>query len=326
MAATLITAAFAPADAQTTSDAALADLRRIVEDQRRLLEEQTRRLDAQAQELEALRARLDDTSAAALAARTQLAALTGSAAPAGPPTAQPSGPDSQDPQRTPELPAQVVSAGDFPGSLRIPGADAALKIGGQARMTLVHTLAALRTGSFVTSSIPVEAELPGEQSRTTYSPAASPSTWTSERTRQSDPCARFSKATSPARDERCGASCVHPSDRWMIGQTWSTFSDPEADPIGIDFEGLNAISLFRQPLLRYTRALTGHLNTSVALENPSPDLTGAQGVNLVPDFITRLRWNAGPREVAACALPVRPTCKPRCSRARCAALQPTVRT
>ena len=40
--------------------------------------------------------------------------------------------------------------------------------------------------------------------------------------------------------------------RFVVGQTWSTFSDPEADPIGIDFEGLNAISRFRQPLFRWT--------------------------------------------------------------------------
>ncbi len=37
----------------------------------------------------------------------------------------------------------------------------------------------------------------------------------------------------------------------MIGQTWSTFADPEAEPDGIDFEGLNAIA-FRQPQMRYT--------------------------------------------------------------------------
>ena len=88
IAATLVAATFAPADAQTASDAALADLRRLVDDQRRLLEEQARRLDEQARELEAMRTRLDDTSAVALAAQTQLAALTGSAAPAAPLTAQ----------------------------------------------------------------------------------------------------------------------------------------------------------------------------------------------------------------------------------------------
>ena len=31
------------------------------------------------------------------------------------------------------------------------------------------------------------------------------------------------------------------------------FSDPEAEPDGLDFEGLNAISLFRQPMVRWTK-------------------------------------------------------------------------
>ena len=47
------------------------------------------------------------------------------------------------------------------------------------------------------------------------------------------------------------------TNRFVIGQTWSTFSDPEADPIGIDFEGLNAISLFRQPQFRWTPSSAG---------------------------------------------------------------------
>ena len=292
IAATLITATFTPVDAQTTSDAS-AELRRLVDDQRRLLEEQTRRLDAQARELEALRVRLDDASAVALEMRTQLAALTGTAAPAAPLTAQAPRGDSQDPQRTPELPAPVVSAGEFPGSIRIPGADAALKIGGQARMTLVHTLAALGTDDrFVTSSIPVEDEVPGEQSRTTYSPAASRGNLDIRAHTPIGPVRTFleSDFAGSGRTMRLRHAFIQ-SDNWLIGQTWSTFSDPETEPIGIDFEGLNAISLFRQPLLRYTRAMTGHINGSLALENPSPDLTGAEGVNLVPDFIARLRWD-----------------------------------
>jgi hypothetical protein len=80
------------------------------------------------------------------------------------------------------------------------------------------------------------------------------------------------------------------TDHFLVGQTWSTFSDPEAEPIGIDFEGLNAISLFRQPQFRWTTTVLSRYQLAVALENPAPDLTGAQGVNLTPDVIVRLRW------------------------------------
>jgi hypothetical protein len=40
---------------------------------------------------------------------------------------------------------------------------------------------------------------------------------------------------------------------------------------------LNAISQFRQPQVRYTRAIHEQLRLALALENPAPDLTGAEG-------------------------------------------------
>ena len=85
----------------------------------------------------------------------------------------------------------------------------------------------------------------------------------------------------------------HAYGQWRqltIGQTWSTFSDPEADPDGIDFEGLNAISLFRQPQIRWTHGLGEHTSLALAAENPDPSITGAAGVNQVPDLVARVRW------------------------------------
>jgi hypothetical protein len=59
--------------------------------------------------------------------------------------------------KVPELPPNVVSAGDFPGSLRIPGTDAAVKFGGRIRTAVVFTLDPLGSDDrFVTNSIPVE--------------------------------------------------------------------------------------------------------------------------------------------------------------------------
>ena len=65
--------------------------------------------------------------------------------------------------------------------------------------------------------------------------------------------------------------------RFIFGQTWSTFSDPEAEPDGIDFEGLNAIVLFRQPQIRMSFAPGERFRLAFALEDPRPDLTGATG-------------------------------------------------
>ena len=78
--------------------------------------------------------------------------------------------------------------------------------------------------------------------------------------------------------------------RAIFGQTWSTFSDPEAEPDGIDFEGLNAIVLFRQPQIRWSFAPGERFRMAFALEDPKPDVTGATGVNQIPDFVARVRW------------------------------------
>jgi len=191
--------------------------------------------------------------------------------------------------------ADVVSAGDFPGSLRIPGTDAALKIGGQVRVVLVDSFAAIGSGDrFVTSSIPVRGTataIEGPRLTMTAIPSRfnldvrSPSTVGDVRAFIE---ADFAGSNGTLR-------LRHAFARWgnlLVGQTWSTFSDPEAEPDSIDFEGLNAISLFRQVQVRYTHSLPEKLKLAVSLENPKPEVTSATGVNRLPDLVARLRWDA----------------------------------
>jgi hypothetical protein len=272
----LVTAqpAAALAGQQPTVEAMLTELRQLVTEQRALIDGQAERIGALEQRLAA-----------------QPPPQAG--VPATPAALAPEPKAAQDAQRQPEMPRGVVSAGEFPGSIRIPGTDSAIKFGGQARMTLVNTLGPLGTDDrFVTSSIPVGADQQaGQDARTVYSPSASrfgidlrtPLERSTVRTFIEGDFAG-SKNTFRLRH------AFMQTNRWVIGQTWSTFSDPEADPIGLDFEGLNAISLFRQAQIRYTHPLREHFQLALALENPAPDLTGASAVNLTPDLIARLRW------------------------------------
>jgi hypothetical protein len=262
----------APAEStpQRTVEAMLGELRKLVTEQRALIDGQAERIGALERHLAAIKPAQAGAPAPAVAA-----------------------PAAQESQRQPEMPRQAVSAGDFPGSIRIPGTDSAIKFGGQARMTLVHTLGPLGTDDrFVTSSIPVGADQQaGEDARTVYSPSASRfgldlRTPFATRTLRTFIEGDFAGSNNAFRLRHAFMQ----TSRWVVGQTWSTFSDPEAEPIGLDFEGLNAISLFRQPQIRYSHPLREHLQLALALENPAPDLTGASGVNLTPDFIARLRW------------------------------------
>jgi hypothetical protein len=279
--------AVAPAG-QPTVEAMLTELRKLVTEQRALIDGQAERIGALEKDLAALKQPQSGT-----------ATMPGAVAPE--PRA------AHEAQRQPEMPKEVVSAGDFPGSIRIPGTDSAIKFGGQARMTLIHTLGPLGTEDrFVTSSIPVGSDQQaGEDARTVYSPSASrfgidlrtPFERTTVRTFIEGDFAG-SKNTFRLRH------AFMQTNRWIIGQTWSTFSDPEAEPIGLDFEGLNAISLFRQAQIRYTHPLREQLQLALALENPAPDLTGATAVNLTPDLIARLRWQprsamSGPLRLSA---------------------------
>jgi hypothetical protein len=277
----------------------LEDLQKLLLDQRALIERQNARLESQAGELASLRKKVEEVSQLALGASNAVAELK----------QQPQAPTAEAAieqrleaiektvQRAPEMVQSTVSAGEFPGSIKVPGTDAAFKLGGQARMTLVHTLAPLGVDDrFITSSIPVENQTAGDESRTTYSPSPSrlnfdlrsPSRLGNIRTFMEWD---FAGSGNTARLRHAFIQNSH----WTIGQTWSTFSDPEAEPIGIDFEGLNAISLFRQPQIRFTQPFRDNLSVSLAVENPAPDLTGAQGVNSTPDFIARVRWEPGKR-------------------------------
>ena len=274
---------------------ALEELRKLLDEQRALIDRQAARLEQQDEELAALRKRIDDVSTLALGASNAVAELK----------QQPAAPTEKAAieqrleaiektvQRAPEILAGAVSAGEFPGSIRLPGTDAALKLGGQARMTLVHTLAPLGVDDrFITSAIPVEGtQTAGEDKRTVYSPVASRANLDLRSPSRIGDMRMFIEGdfAGSGNTVRLRHAFIQ-ARHWMVGQTWSTFSDPEAEPIGIDFEGLNAISLFRQPQVRFTQPIRSNLNLALAIENPAPDLAGAQGVNLTPDFIGRMRW------------------------------------
>ena len=263
----------------------VAALSRLVEEQRKLLE-------AQGRVIEDLTRRLDDTTKLVVASQQRLADLEQKAA--APALQQRLKDIEQSISVLPELTEKELGSPDFPGSFKIPGTDAAIRFGGQIRTILVRNLGALGTEDrFVTSSIPIEGTPEASKSsRTTLT--ANPSRFETD--------FRTPTAVGPLRaylsGDFAGSNRTYRLRHafgqwrgWLVGQTWSAFSDPEAEPDGLDFEGLNAISLFRQPGIRWTRPFKDSYELALAIENPSPDLTGASGVNQVPDFIARVRFN-----------------------------------
>lgn len=265
--------------------ATLETMSRTIERQQQLLEEQGRQIDQLRNEIAAIRATAPPAGTQSPAAQTSSPAAA--AAGQSPPVAE----SSQ--ARVPELPPDLVSSSEFPGSFAIPGSDAALKIGGLVRVNWVSTYDAMLVDDrFQASAIPMpgtpEAERGGR-----VNIIASPSRFNFDlRTPTGVGYMRafiegdFAGSGNTLRVRHAYGQWR----RWIYGQTWSTFSDPEAEPDGIDFEGLNAIVLFRQPQVRFSFAPGQRIRVALALEDPKPDVTGATGVNQIPDVVARLRW------------------------------------
>jgi uncharacterized coiled-coil protein SlyX len=261
------------ADAQQ----ALQELGRVVDSQRRLIEEQSRRLDELQRQLDEVRA-----------------LMVPSQSPSSPPTVSGASQETRRQQKWPELPPDVVTAGDFPGSFQIPDSNAAVKVGGLVRANWVTTLDPLQVSDrFITADIPVDV---------TDAPVG----------RRVDVIAIPSRFNLDFRTPTGGGyvrafiegdfggsgnvfRLRHAYGQWrhlIFGQTWSTFSDPEAEPDTIDFEGLNAMIHFRQPEIRWTWPATKRLRVALALEDPDVEITGATAANQLPDFVARLRWES----------------------------------
>jgi hypothetical protein len=87
-----------------------------------------------------------------------------------------------------------------------------------------------------------------------------------------------------------------------VGQTWSTFYDPDVFPDTLDVEGPGILPVVRQPEVRYTLPIQKEaMFASFAIEQPKSDLgnlpAGADGRNTMPDFAGNWRWEGKPGHV-----------------------------
>lgn len=271
----------------------LEELRQLLEAQRALIEQQTLTIQDQQAALEAQVRRAKELEEALLQVQNSVNALQNM-------PVQPTLDEALEArlkaletqvEQAPDL-SDVVSAGDFPGSIRIPGTDAAVKIGGQVRVTLVQNLDAIGTDDrFVTATIPPSgSEESGKGPRLTLSARASRFNLDFRTPTQYGAMRAFIEADFAAESNTMRMRHAFGRwQRWLVGQTWSTFSDPEAEPDGLDFEGLNAIALLRQVQVRYTLPISETSSLSGSAENPRCSVSGdARCVSQFPDLV--LRW------------------------------------
>ena len=193
-------------------------------------------------------------------------------------------------QKSPELPPDVVSAGDFPGSIRIPGSDAAIKFGARIRTAVVLTLDPLGTDDrFLTSSIPVgQPSTSGDARRTNITARASRLNIEFRTPGGREEVRAFFEGDFAGAGDQFRLRHGYAQYRgFIVGQTWSTFSDPNVNLEDLDFEGISSENVIRQPQLRYWSTHHENRRFAVAIETPQVSVTGGTGVNLVPDLIAR---------------------------------------
>src|ERR1044071_7043427 len=82
---------------------------------------------------------------------------------------------------------------------------------------------------------------------------------------------------------------------FVFGQTFSVFEDPDAWPDTVDYEGPNAASFARRPLVRYQLPLNKKWQLNFGLEQPGAEVDtsidpDARSVNHAPDGGMNVRW------------------------------------
>ena len=199
--------------------------------------------------------------------------------------------------KVPELPPEMVSAGDFPGSIRIPGTNTAFKFGGRIRTAAVFTLDSLGSDDrFVTNSIPVEPGDPAADTgkQTTFSANTSRLNFDVRTPAGKSQMRCFIEGDFYGGENKTSFRLRHAFAQFgslLVGQTWSTFSDPAANHQDLDFEGINGENLVRQVQFRYTWQVQDDLSVAAAVETPAVSLTGGDGVDFMPDLVGRAIWS-----------------------------------
>ena len=308
-----------PAPETKASPPSLEELLHLIEVQRKLIEEQRVRLEqlmklletqaadleARREEIEALKLQIESMTRRLDELQSELPALEAQRA-----LEERLKRVEEGAQKAPELPPDVVSAGDFPGSIRIPGTDAAIKFGGRVRVAVVATLDPLGSGDrFLTNSIPVDAIVDFPDQQTNINANTSRLNFELRTPTGAGQMRAFIEADFFGDGNTFRMRHAYAQFRGIIfGQTWSTFSDPAANHEDLDFEGVSSENLTRQPQIRYTWIPKERFTFAAAIETPEVSVTGGIGSDVVPDLVGQFKWKfkeIGHLQMAAVAREIR---------------------
>jgi len=183
---------------------------------------------------------------------------------------------------------------EFPGSWPIPGTNMSAKIGGNVRLGLVANLDPLGSDDrFIAGSIPVGEPEPGTTTEGfTISAKRSRMNLDMRMDSSVGQFRAFIEGDFAAEAENQDTYRLRHAfgqyKSWIMGQTWTTFMDTRALPEELDFEGLNAQLIDRQPVLRWANEFDDGRVLAVSLEDPAAEITGGRGKGKFADLAARI--------------------------------------
>lgn len=279
-----------PAVSQTPPEQmSLQDLQQMVLDQQKLIEQQSEQLAANQEVLTQLQTQVDelmshtgqarDMSEETIALRERLTSVEQEL------RVREGRQGSEDKQ---------ADVSEFPGSFPIPGTNMSAKIGGNVRLGLVANLDPLGSDDrFIVGSIPVGEPEPG-----TFTEGFTISAKRSRMNldmRMDSSVGQFRAflegdfaAEADNQDTYRLRHAFGQYKNWIMGQTWSTFMDTRALPEELDFEGLNAQLIDRQPVLRWAKEFDSNRVVAMSLEDPTAEITGGEGKGKFADLAARV--------------------------------------
>jgi hypothetical protein len=174
---------------------------------------------------------------------------------------------------------RAVEEGVIPKSIRIPGTDLSLRIGGYAKVDFIQDFDAIGSADdFKTNTIPAEgADEAAESGRTTIH--ARESRVNLDLRSQDEGLRVFVEGDFFGSGNAFRMRHAYGEYRGLLGgQTWSTFQDISARPLTIDFEGSDGEVFVRQAMIRYTHSVAPNWHWAIAVEDPSPQFAVPAGL------------------------------------------------
>ena len=297
---TLVVALLLPAGQLSAQDSELTvkDLHKLLNDQQKLLEKQGTELDSQKQQiedqrqlLESFQTRLDQLTQPSPAAATAVAV-------APTPSKQELALQErvskleEELKKPPDAPADVLRAGDFPGSIRLPGSNMAAKVGGFVRLGFVDSFEPIGSDDrFIVGSIPVEEGDEGRQG-TTISAKRSRVNLDMRMDSSVGQFRAFIEGDFAGDGGTENYRLRHAYGQYksfLVGQTWTTFEDVDAQPEDVDFEGLSSTIQLRQPQVRWVKLMKNQKTLRVSWEDPQTSVPNAESASIFPDTIATVQ-------------------------------------